>query len=123
MSYAATGGEVDVRNRGGLTDNDDALRARHLLDLRITAIVLFASVLCGPASGCHAVLPGRPQPRTGENSQPWEPKSAVDGGEMLKLAALLVPRRLTPAAVCLAPNLIPRRSPMSVSVTARVTRV
>jgi hypothetical protein len=45
MSYAATGGEVDVRHRGGLTDNDDAIRARYLLNLSITAIVLFASVV------------------------------------------------------------------------------
>jgi len=49
--------------------------------------------LFGHASGCHAVLPGRQQPRTGVNSQACEPKPAVDGGPTLKLAGLLVPRR------------------------------
>jgi hypothetical protein len=49
--------------------------------------------------GVTRFCPGRPQPRTGEDSQPWEPKPAVDGGPTLKLAALLVPRRHTPAVV------------------------
>ena len=52
-----------------------------------------------PPPGVTRFCPGRPQPRTGENSEPSEPKPAVDGGPTLKLAALLVPRRHTPAVV------------------------
>ena len=49
-----------------------------------------------PPPGVTRFRPGRPQPRTGENSQSWEPKPAVDRGPTLKLAAVLVPRRHAP---------------------------
>ena len=53
--------------------------------------------------GVTRFCPGTPQPphpRTGENSQPWEQKPAVDGGPTLKLAALLVREGGLPSRAC-----------------------